>query len=202
MREDSGGKNKQAYGEKDRAVNAVRIVFLILSLLWMAQMFYFSSRTAVESTGNSNPIVEFVAEHLIPGYNGLSAQAKLKLLGIVTLLVRKAAHVFEYAVLTLLLSPVFAVRIKPSGRNKEDSANKRAEAARGVSLMGLLLPAVVSLLYAVFDEIHQTFVPGRSGEVKDVLVDCIGIAIAVGIIRLIGRGRGGDPFRSETGESD
>ena len=36
----------------------------------------------------------------------------------------------------------------------------------------------ISLVYAVTDEFHQTFVDGRNGTPVDVLIDSIGIAIA------------------------
>ena len=39
--------------------------------------------------------------------------------------------------------------------------------------------AAVSLAYAVSDEIHQSFVPGRVSDPFDVLVDAIGIAAAL-----------------------
>ena len=39
-----------------------------------------------------------------------------------------------------------------------------------------------SLLYAFSDEIHQLFVPGRSGQLTDVLIDLTGIIIATWVI--------------------
>ena len=39
--------------------------------------------------------------------------------------------------------------------------------------------AVLAVLYACTDEWHQTFVPARGGRVTDVLIDCIGISLAV-----------------------
>jgi VanZ family protein len=44
--------------------------------------------------------------------------------------------------------------------------------------------------YAVTDEVHQLFVSGRSGEVRDILIDTIagalGIALYLGLRRLYG----------------
>jgi VanZ family protein len=41
-------------------------------------------------------------------------------------------------------------------------------------------PAIlITLGYAAFDEYHQTFVEGRHGTPVDVLIDAVGIAIAV-----------------------
>jgi len=42
---------------------------------------------------------------------------------------------------------------------------------------------LTSLLRAVLDEIHQAFVPGRTGTPVDVLIDAAGIALAAWLIR-------------------
>jgi VanZ family protein len=42
-----------------------------------------------------------------------------------------------------------------------------------------LVSAGLALLYALSDEYHQTFVPGRSGDLADVLVDSMGICGAM-----------------------
>lgn len=41
-----------------------------------------------------------------------------------------------------------------------------------------------SLFYAMTDEFHQLFVPGRSGNLLDVLFDAVGIALAAAVYRL------------------
>lgn len=49
--------------------------------------------------------------------------------------------------------------------------------------------AAISLLYAISDEFHQSFVAGRDADALDVLVDAIGIAAGVAAARaLLGRG--------------
>ncbi len=47
----------------------------------------------------------------------------------------------------------------------------------------LLIALIITLLYAVIDEIHQKFVPTREGTVRDVLIDSIGIAIMYSYIK-------------------
>ena len=68
------------------------------------------------------------------------------------LALRKIAHALEYAVLGLLL-------LRAVGR-------EAAAAALGIG-------------YAVTDEIHQTFVAGRQGSARDVLVDAVGVLAGV-----------------------
>lgn len=47
--------------------------------------------------------------------------------------------------------------------------------------------ALVSFLYAVSDEIHQSYVPGRFADPWDVVVDSLGIAFALGAIYARGK---------------
>ncbi|MDQ4072445.1 MAG: VanZ family protein, partial [Actinomycetota bacterium] len=49
--------------------------------------------------------------------------------------------------------------------------------------VALVASLTVSIVYAVSDEIHQTFVPGRSGTPIDVSIDALGASIAALVIR-------------------
>ncbi|MCB4756429.1 MAG: VanZ family protein [Elusimicrobia bacterium] len=82
--------------------------------------------------------------------------------GLWDLLLRKGAHMFEYAVLAL-----FLVR---AGRKTWPTS------VRPNVLLWSLFGAV---LYAASDEIHQAYVPGRGPSVVDVLIDSSGALIAV-----------------------
>ena len=92
----------------------------------------------------------------------LSAQPDLSTgLGNWDLLLRKLAHAGVYALLTLLWVRAL------------------------LPLEGRALPLAVltTLLFAVSDEYHQTFVAGRSGSPVDVGIDAIGIVVAVILVR-------------------
>ena len=101
----------------------------------------------------------------------LSAQQSDADHGLIDLLLRKLAHVMEYAVLTI--------------------AWWRALRGLGVSTQGrvvIALAVAVALAYAASDEFHQTFVDGRHGTPVDVLIDSIGMALAAVIAtRVISR---------------
>lgn len=51
--------------------------------------------------------------------------------------------------------------------------------------MRLAISCTVCLLYAASDEIHQLFVPGRSGEVRDVMIDFSGAALGIALSTLV-----------------
>ncbi|MGV8147186.1 MAG: VanZ family protein [Alkaliphilus sp.] len=41
------------------------------------------------------------------------------------------------------------------------------------------LTLLVCVLYAISDETHQIFVPGRSAQVSDILIDSVGAAVGI-----------------------
>lgn len=85
--------------------------------------------------------------------------------GIWDLVARKIGHVAEYAVLALLLG--------------------RALRAHGVRrIVVILSSATLTLLFAVSDELHQTYVPGREGSPRDIAIDGLGIALWMALAQL------------------
>ena len=79
---------------------------------------------------------------------------------LMTLIVRKGAHVLEYAVLGLLARGMLLSRHR-----------ERGGAVMPVGLLVALIPVV--------DECIQRFVPGRSGRIGDVLIDLAGVCVGV-----------------------
>jgi VanZ family protein len=93
-------------------------------------------------------------------------------LGWVDTVLRKAAHMTEYGVLTLLWTRALLRRPVPPGRT---SAGARDVPGRHAVVAG----AVIALAWAVTDELHQSTVTGRVGTPWDVAIDAAGVGIAV-----------------------
>ena len=88
----------------------------------------------------------------------LSAQPHLHVTeGALDLVLRKCAHVTVYALLAMACVRGLA----------HHGLGQRAQRLGG---------GAMALAYAISDEFHQTFVPGRSGAPRDVAIDLIGIA--------------------------
>lgn len=49
----------------------------------------------------------------------------------------------------------------------------------GVAAGSLIAAWVIATLYGVSDEVHQAFVPGRMADVRDVIADATGAALAL-----------------------
>lgn len=85
---------------------------------------------------------------------------------------RKSGHIFEYAVLALLIGRGLISIWTDWGR---------VEASRRILLRVWRLGVLLTTLYAMTDELHQLFVPRRVGYVWDVLVDALSATAALGI---------------------
>ena len=129
---------------------------LLISLLLIFQMlfiFAMSSFGSDSSNAQSSQVIQILHQvfpSLSSHTSGLDASA-------LAFIVRKTAHFTEYAILGLLFS-FFYRQILPQ--------------KNGLRLF--VLAILSSFLYACTDEIHQLFVPGRSGQFTDVLVDTLG----------------------------
>ena len=75
------------------------------------------------------------------------------------LLVKKGAHFLAYGLCALLAWGAVQGWKRP---------------LRHHSMRPLLFAAIITILYAASDEIHQTFVPTRHGQPLDVLIDTLG----------------------------
>jgi VanZ family protein len=126
-------------------------------ILWMTLMFFGSTDllSAEHTSRFLTPLLRWFNPAISPGA-----------IADIHLLVRKAAHVTEYAVLTGLLFRAFRPTITDFWW--------RAAVA--------LVPA---LLFAPADEFHQSFVPSRTSSPFDVLIDYAGAVLGIIICRVI-----------------
>lgn len=77
-------------------------------------------------------------------------------------IIRKCAHVSEFFILGILvINLVSKYNVKYS----------------------YLISFIICVLYASIDEFHQLFVPGRSGQVTDVLIDLIGVVLGLLLVK-------------------
>ena len=83
---------------------------------------------------------------------------------LLTFIIRKSAHLCEYLILGILLFNY--LKDYPYGVN---------------------LSIMIAVIYAISDEIHQIFIPGRSGEIRDIVIDILGAIIGILIVRKVSK---------------
>lgn len=82
-------------------------------------------------------------------------------------LVRKYAHFTSYLILGILVMNAF----------------RKSEV---MGFNAFLFSLIFCGLYAVSDEVHQLFVPGRGAQVTDVMIDSAGSFVGIGMYKVIG----------------
>ncbi|SNU09941.1 VanZ like family protein [Lachnospiraceae bacterium] len=170
--------------------NIRKIVFLILSIVWMVVIFLYSSRDAALSTTDSQTVALTIGDLTIEDFNQWSTEQQYQYAASIDHPVRKAAHFTEYFILGMLLLGAWydAEHRKLFKKNVNENDNKPNSVL--ICIFNALIPLMISLIYAVSDEYHQTHVSGRSGMMTDVLIDgsgaLAGIIIALLLITLIG----------------
>jgi VanZ family protein len=131
--------------------------------LWIGMLlliFYFSSQAG--SPENSAAWLLGWLRWLAPQ---LAEQLTPEQLHLLNYIFRKTGHGTGYLILTLLGYWAF----------RHSFGMDAPRAVRWAVL--------TSLLRAVLDEIHQAFVPGRTGTPVDVMIDAVGIALAAWLIQ-------------------
>jgi VanZ family protein len=120
-------------------------------ILWMAVIF--SASADAKSTEHTSRFLEPFLRWLNPDVSAETIES-------VRWFVRKGAHLTEFGLLAWL---AWRALRKPQRKDKRPWSWKTAAAA-----------LFVVVLYAATDEVHQRFVPNRTGSVKDVCVDTAG----------------------------
>lgn len=127
----------------------------LLVALWMVLIFYLSHQPATKSNGLSKGATEIIVETV----EKVAPKVDINKRGF-NHIIRKNAHFFAYLVLGILV----ANGLRSSGVN-------------GFKAIGLAL--LICVLYAISDETHQLFVPGRGGQAKDVIIDSAGAVVGI-----------------------
>lgn len=135
-----------------------KIIKLVLVIAWMGLIFSFSSDNGDVSTKKSDSFILSIVELFYD--RELSSNEEEKWITYLVTPVRKGAHFFVYLVLGILICNYLIEYINIGNKLKI------------MSILG-------SFIYACSDEVHQLLVPGRSGQISDVLLDTIGASIGV-----------------------
>lgn len=138
-----------------------RIVYLLLTLLWVAVIFSFSLQPASTSSQMSRGVGHWLVETFAPTFAEQLATMRVEKLELLHTLLRKAGHFSEYFILGILAS-LTALQTKLRYRK--------------------LSALSFCVLVAAIDETIQLFVSGRSGQVSDVVLDGVGALCGMAVL--------------------
>lgn len=144
-------------------MNIKKILIWIPAIVMAMVIFGFSKQDGEESSGLSYKAADMILTVCdkagIVDYNDNNRDSMIEA---VQFPIRKAAHMTEYAVLSVLVMLALIV-----------------DGIKGIRLP--VIAAIIAVAFAATDELHQRYVPGRYGCVRDVLIDAAGSIIGLTI---------------------
>lgn len=144
-----------------------RIIFLILIIINCATIFHFSSQNGDISGNTSGTVIKKVL-NIFSKYKNLKEEEQIETIEKLQPFVRKMAHFSIYTLLGFNLMGFF----------KTLKIQKKSKIA---------LSAILGVLYAISDEIHQMFSAGRTARIFDVGVDTCGVIFGILIIIILSK---------------
>ncbi len=141
----------------------ISIILWALVISLMGFIFSMSAEPAVESTETSGKTLRAIFNIIYRGFKDFDEAKQQYIIEQNQHFIRKTAHFSVYTLLGMLVSLAIA-----------QHTNKFSLISYGTGT-----------LYAISDEIHQLYVPGRSGQISDVLLDSAGVALGCILIFII-----------------
>lgn len=141
--------------------NKKRIVFIILTIIWMVTIFIFSNQNSDTSSDTSGNVIRTVVRL----FTNVSQEQEEIIIEQLQHFVRKMAHFSIYA-----LGGIILMNLVKTYTDK----------------CAWLYAWIIGTVYAITDEIHQYFIPGRSNQISDVVIDSSGVITGVLIVIIVG----------------
>jgi len=136
------------------------IIKFILVIFWLCVIFFFSHANSNESTNQSIEITKTIVTFSVKTLNSIHAtnidasdENINNIIDNIHPFIRKIGHFSEYFILAILV----LLMIKETNLNYY-----------------YIFTILFCLFMAIFDESHQLFIEGRSGNFIDILIDTFG----------------------------
>lgn len=144
-----------------------KIILSLLLIIWMTTIFMFSNQVSDKSSNTSGNTIRFILNKLQITKN-MTKQQENELVENLQTPIRKLAHFSVYALGGIISYMLFS-QYKISNKKR------------------IIFSLLFCMIYAITDEIHQHFVPGRSCELRDVLIDTTGAMLGIFISYVFSR---------------
>lgn len=141
----------------------IKVISCMITVAVMVLIFFFSSQTASESSGVSRGVVKKIVDVVT---NIVGQKEAKPLQDVLHSIVRKFAHFSLFFLLGISVS----------------NTGFQVFAWKGKKLVTIALS--FCLFYALTDEFHQMFVPGRAMMLNDVIIDFIGSVFGCALFML------------------
>ena len=141
-----------------------KTIFTVLLVIWVAFIFSMSSQDSKKSSNTSGSTIKVVLSTTVPEFKEQPKKIQDRIVEELQFITRKSAHFIAYMVLGILAILTFL---------QYEKINKKP-----------LFAFLLCVAYAISDEVHQLFVPGRAGQIRDVAIDSLGSIVGIALVLL------------------
>lgn len=128
---------------------------IVIVIIWLGIVFILSSESGIKSENTSSNFTKIIFMNNI-------TDEKVENL---TFIIRKFAHFSLYVFGGISICVCMKMNLKSTSNV-------------------FLISYIIGTLYAITDELHQLIIPGRSCEIRDVIIDSVGVLCGVGIVKI------------------
>lgn len=168
----------------------IRILSTVLTAAIMIGLFIFSHQGKWESEKSSEPLAQVIVHTGVAESTAIKqviapvihTDEELPVEQQAQQIARKLGHILIFAALGFWLRICLESWFGGDRKLRTDRADQAKQKGSSESARKRILTlwaVLIGVLYGASDELHQSFVPARSAELHDVLVDAIGVAVGV-----------------------
>ena len=176
--------------KENTTTNKTATAFIyVITVLWMTVIFYMSAQPGDISGDISGGVSHlFMKIWNVVFFQGWNEAKVLQMAELWDYPIRKLAHMTEFGILAVLVyrgTGRWRSMVEDDGIVSQLSSKIRTWFPTHTRYIAAW---TFSVFYAATDEIHQLFVPNRSGNAFDLCVDALGVFLALGMLWGIPRG--------------
>lgn len=145
------------------------IILFGITFIWMLCIFKLSSTNSTSSNGKSADIISIFIEDALNTTNSIgitnshpSSEKIAHFSSLINAPMRKVMHATVY----FILANLSMIALNRFFDHKS-------------YIKSIIITLLLCILFAASDEIHQLFVPGRSGKLMDVIIDSFGAVTGI-----------------------
>lgn len=136
----------------------LKIISIVVLVLCMVVIFILSNENSVDSTNTSLSTTKGVVDKIT--LHNVDEDTSQNIAYSYDIIIREVAHVIEYLILGLLVINVYKYFFK-------------------VDYKCFIICMLFCIIYALSDEIHQSYIPGRTFQYEDIFLDTLGCLIGI-----------------------
>ncbi len=147
----------------------LRIILMLILIADSAFIFHNSAEEATASSAASGAVTERIAQLFVPHFREMDEAEQMRTVSLMNSAVRECAHMIQFVPFGASLYWLLCT----------------LQVKKKIKRLFFPITLGCGFLYALSDEIHQLFVPGRAFQWADIGMDTCGVLLGAAAVALL-----------------